>query len=199
VTPAPDVQLLWFSTALEELPAFLRSSDIFRPLHHPPPGLPQDLSLGGLLLAADVVSCFPDDLLHEMRAVKEQSLRRWEADRSSHAAAIEIKARAELRPRMNLWRAYLQDLEERPAEASAYASEVRHRVMIERLVELTGGRPDGLPTGRLDRADRELRAWLEPGSFLWSAALTGVYPQPRYWFLYGRPTAERILSHPSQT
>ncbi|MBM2843994.1 MAG: hypothetical protein HW404_1831, partial [Anaerolineales bacterium] len=81
MAPAPDVQLAWFSTALEELSAFLLSPDVFRPLHPPPPGTAQDLSLGGMLLAADALSALPDDVGSELHTRTDQALRLWETER----------------------------------------------------------------------------------------------------------------------
>ena len=183
MAPAPDVQLAWFSTALEELSGFLLSSDVFRPLHPPPPGKTQDLSLGGLLLAADALSTLPDDLARELRTRTDQALRLWETERASKAAAIEAKAGAELPHRLNLWRAYLQDLAEKPNEAAAYATEVRHRVIIERLQEVLESRS---ARAEVDRLDATLRAWLLPGRFVWEDNLQSSYPPARFWYLYGR-------------
>jgi len=187
VAQAPDVQLAWFSTALEELSAFLRSPDVFRPLHPPPPGTAQDLSLGGMLLAADALSALPDDVGRELHTRTDQALRLWETERTSKAAAIEAKAGAELPHRLNLWRAYLQDLTEKPNEAAAYATEVRHRVIIERLLPILRGSV-GAGAGQLARADEQLRLRFRPGRFAWPSELEQVYPEGSFWYLYGGPS-----------
>jgi len=190
VAPAPDVQLAWFFTALEELSAFLHSPDVFRPLHPPPPGKAQDLSLGGLLLAADALSSLPDDITPELRTRTDQALRLWETERTSKGAAIEAKAGAELPHRLNLWRAYLQDLAEKPNEASAYNTEVRHRVIIERLLSILRGSV-GAEAGQLARADEQLRLRFRPGRFAWPSELEQVYPEGPFWYLYGGPSETR--------
>ena len=190
MAPAPDVQLAWFSTALEELSAFLLSPDVFRPLHPPPPGTAQDLSLGGMLLAADALSTLSDDVAPELQTRADQALRLWETERTSKAAAIEAKAGAELPHRLNLWRAYLQDLAEKPNEAAAYTTEVRHRVMIERLLPILRGSV-GAGAGQLARADEQLRLRFRPGRFAWPSELEQVYPEGSFWYLYGGPSETR--------
>jgi hypothetical protein len=187
VPPPPEVQLAWFSTALEELSAFLRSPDVFRPLHHPPPGMVQDLSLGGLLLAADVLSFLPDDRAPALRAPADQALRAWEIERASHPAAIEAKAEAEIPYRLNLWRAYLQDLTEKPTEIAAYTSEVRHRVILDRLLQIRGGEA-GAKAMQMAQTDEQLRLWFRAGSFVWSSELKRAYPEGPFWYLYGGPS-----------
>jgi hypothetical protein len=186
VPAEPEVQLVWFSTALEELTAFLRSADVFRPLHHPPSGMALDLSLGALLLAADALTAFADDLAPAQRLRWDQGRRRWETQLASHAAAIDAKAVAELPHRLNLWRAYLQDLAEKAAEAAAYPTEVRHRVIISRLLEgLRDARGDA-SRHQLQPLDQDLRQRAESAPFVWAPALARVYPPESYWFLYLR-------------
>ena len=145
----------------------------------------QDLSLGGLLLAADALSVLPDDAGHELHTRTDQALRLWEAERTSKGAAIEAKAGAEFPHRLNLWRAYLQDLAEKPNEAATYGTEVRHRVIIERLWEVQGSRS---ALAELDCLDATLRTWLVLGPFVWEDNLQSTYPPARFWYLYGRPS-----------
>jgi hypothetical protein len=183
----PEAQLAWFATALEELPPFLQSADVFRPLHHPPQDQPRDLSLGGLLLAADALAATADGFAPASRAVWEKARRQWQEESDRHAASIERKASAELSHRLNLWRAYLQDLEEKPREAESYAIEVRHRVIIDRLLKILAGREvDKL--SRLVQIDDLLRPLFRPGPFVWPAELKQVYPEKSFWYLYGGPS-----------
>jgi hypothetical protein len=189
VSIPPESQLAWFSAALEELPSFLPSSDVFRPLHHPPPRMVHDLSLGTLLLTIDSLAARADELTPAEGAAWDRARLRWGAEASSHAAAIEAKARAELPHRLNLWRSFLQDLEEKPSEAGTYVVEVRHRVMIERLTGSLEGRagPEGMAS--LGPLDEKLRRRFVAGPFVWESALRRAYPEPRYWYLYGHPDA----------
>lgn len=198
VPPTPEIQLAWFSAALEELTAFLLSPDIFRPLHHPPPRMAQDLSLGSLLLAFDVLHASRPALAPADQARWDHLRLRWEAERAAQPAVIEAKASAEVPRRLSLWRAYMQELGERPAEADEYASEVRHRVIIDRLQGALGGRSQGTPIALIDRLDRALRPWLEQAPFLWGQNLRAAYPEARFWYLYGHPERGRILANPAE-
>jgi hypothetical protein len=187
VSIPPETQLAWFLTALEELPAFLPSGDVFRPLHHPPPRMVHDLSLGTMLLTIDSLTAGAEELTPAERAAWDRARLRWGAEVSSRAAAVEGKARAELPHRLNLWRSFLQDLAEKSSESERYAGEVRHRVIIERLAELSGALPDVGLGRRVAEADQALRSRFEPGAFIWDAPLAALYPQTGFWFLYGRP------------
>jgi hypothetical protein len=148
-----------------------------------------DLSLGTLLLTADSLSARSDELPAAEVAAWEGARTRWHAQAVSHAAAVEAKARAELPHRLNLWRSFLQDLEEKPSEAGTYRAEVRHRVMIERLTEALGGRtgPDGMAS--LGVLDERLRRRFLARPFVWESSLRKVYPESRFWYLYGGPEA----------
>jgi len=147
----------------------------------------QDLSLGALLLAADTLSYLPEDLVPRLHARADESLRQWQDERARQAAAIRAKATRELPHRLNLWRAYLEDLAEKAAEAPAYASEVRHRVIMERLMELLEDVPAEVARRHVLPLDDRLRQRAEPAPFVWAPALAGAYPPASYWFLYLRP------------
>ena len=189
MAPAPEAQLAWFSAALQELPAFLGSSDVFRPLHPPPSGMAQDLSLGGLLLVSDSLSVRAASFDPLRRGECEKALRQWESLHADRAAAVSAKATAEIPHRLNLWLAYLQDLAEKPAAASDYSIEVRHRVLLDRLGEMASATLEGKRAMALEAADRDLRSHLRGDAFVWDAPLAGAYPRQRFWYLYGRPVA----------
>ena len=186
----PETQLAWFTTALEELPAFLPSSDAFRPLHHPPPRMVHDLSLGTMMLTIDSLTAKADELTPAESAAWNRAQLRWEAVASSHAAAIEAKARAEVPHRLNLWRSFLQDLVEKASETERYASEVRHRVIIERLLPIAGADAGEDIVASLRSSDTHLRAHSVPAAFIWEAVLSAVYPADTFWFLYRLPVTK---------
>ncbi|HKY83683.1 MAG TPA: hypothetical protein VJ160_02555 [Anaerolineales bacterium] len=194
----PEVQLAWFSSALEGLEAFLLSRDTFRPLGSGPQGMRQDLSLGGLLLARDTLEAGEGDLSSTARAEWSRLRARWDSEQSRHAAAIERKATAELSNRHNLWRAYLAELGEKPDEGRAYPTEVRHRVIIDRLREHLATSSADPATDLLNQLDKALRLWLAEGAFVWSDALRSAYPKSRFWYLYGRPERGLIAANPLQ-
>ena len=185
MTPPPEAEVAWLSAALEELRAFLASPDAFRPLHLPSPDMGEDLSLGRLLLAVDDLKAREGSLTGARRADWDRCRARWEAERGARPAGIEAKARAELPHRLNVWTAYLQDLEQEHAETAAYPIEVRHRVIIERLLKLTEA---GAAQARLSQADSTLRTIFQRGDFVWPAELRETYPEKSFWFLYGRPS-----------
>jgi hypothetical protein len=177
-----DVQLAWYAAALDELPAFLLSSEVVWTMEHPPAQLRQDLSLGGLLLIRDSLRAQGGLSASAQRRLDELD-RRWEDLRRSHAVALERKAEQELRMRVNLWRAYLTELSDRRGVAEEYPYQVRQRAMVERLAEL-GAVAD------VSDADDRLRDVIRPAAFVWEAGLERAYPKDRYWFLYGRPEPE---------
>jgi len=177
-----DPRLEWYAAALDEMAAFLLSDQIVWRLEHPPARLRQELSLGGLLLLQDELhseaSEWPADSRHRL----EDLDRRWGAVRTSQPAALSARAARELGMRLNLWQSYLAELAESPEAAAEYLQQSRQRTMIERLGDLSGAPPATEPL------DRDLRASFQPGPFLGAASLQAVYPAPRFWFLYGRPT-----------
>ena len=178
-----DPRLEWYAAALDEMAAFLLSDQIVWRLGPPPARLRQELSLGGLLLLQDELRSEASGWTAESRRRLEDLDRRWEAIRLSHPAALSRRAAQELGMRLNLWKSYLAELAESPEAASEYLQQSRQRTMIERLGALSGGPP------AMDPLDRALRESLHPGPFLGAASLEAVYPSPRFWFLYGRPSA----------
>jgi hypothetical protein len=101
---------------------------------------------------------------------------------------LERKAAQELRSRLNLWRAYLFDIEERVDTTENYPHEVRNRVMFEHLADLSIRQPDTkLQVDEMRNLDTRLRSFFAPGEFVWDARLEGIYPQNTFWFLYGLP------------
>jgi len=176
MTPA-DPRLAWYAAAVDKLAAFLLSDPIVWPLDRKA-GLRQDLSLGGLLLLQDELRVEAAHLSPEDRRLLEDLDRRWEVALREHASALARKAIREQAMRLHLWSAYLAELEERPA-AGEYPQQVRHRVMLERLGDLSA-RPSAT-----EPVDLRLRSSFQAGPFLWPAALQPLYPKDRYWFLYG--------------
>jgi hypothetical protein len=98
------------------------------------------------------------------------------------------KSLAESSTRINLWRAYLQDIQEAERTPGNYAYEVRHRVILQLLSELTEIMDDDSLQDQIRGLDGMLRGMLsEPSEFIWDEPLSEVYPAEQYWFLYRRP------------
>jgi hypothetical protein len=175
----------------DELEDFLISGEIFWPLERRAPAgdppYPQ-LSLGGLLLTLDELDAWEGDLAPGEAAQLQALRRRVEGLRAKRGAAIARKAGQELRSRVNLWRAYLGDLEEGPRPVELYPHEVRQRVMAARLVETAADLPEAASSRRvLGELDAKLRRRFEAGPFVWDRRLAKRYPPGDYWFLYGTP------------
>lgn len=181
----PERQLAWFAEALGQFETFLLSDDVFRPLGGLSVLPRQDLGLGTLMLAADVLGARDVPLSQADRAHAASYLRRWEAMASKHPAALGRKALAEARQRANLWNAYARDLLDSPREAARYPAEVRHRVALERLLERLAGDAASSVRGTIRGADETIRDLLEPNGFVWEGFLGAIYPPPAYWFLHG--------------
>jgi chromosome segregation ATPase len=105
-----------------------------------------------------------------------------------HPAALESKSKREAGSRLNLWRAYVQDIEASNTGAWQYRTEVRQRVMLARLLDLMRDHSDLDDLRKaISALDRRLRPRFEAGDFVWDERLTPIYPYSRYWFLYGKP------------
>ncbi len=89
--------------------------------------------------------------------------------------------------RFNLWQEYLADWQESPEnQGVAYSHQVEWRVMISLLCDeiLLGPSEQEF----LDGLDRVVKsAWLA-GEFIWEAEIHIAFPQPGFWYLYGKMT-----------
>ena len=175
----------------DELEDYLLSGELFWPLQRrASPGEPPypQLSLGGLFLTLDELDAGESDL-DAAAAARLQSLRkRLEGLRAKWGAAMRMKAAQELHARVNLWGAYLGDLEEGPHSVELYPQEVRQRVMAARLEDTSADLPEAAPTrGALGELDSRLRRRFEPGPLVWDRRLARLYPASRFWYLYGAP------------
>jgi hypothetical protein len=171
---------------LSELEEYLLSPELFWPLGSRNPAISEDrLTLGNLLLCLDHLNALRQDWdihaethFRKLELIWEQSLEKWKS-------AIVNKAEQEVRSRMNLWQAYLHDVDEGRASQFDYHREVRNRVILERLFDLDV--PREAWGKELNAADRLQRSFIEPDEFIWSAHLQSQYPRERFWFLYCMP------------
>ena len=176
---------------LDELEAFVQSPDVFWPLSHTSPdtGSPfPRLSLGVVLLTLDELRAVEPDLAPAELTATQVVEREFDRIKQKWTVAVERKALAEISQRLSIWRAYLQDLSESRSGAEDYPMEVRQRVALARLLDLAGRNPGIQPTAQsLRQLDDLLRAWFEPGEFIWDQQLKAVYTPTGFWFLFGRP------------
>jgi hypothetical protein len=187
----PDYNLNLLGIMLEELEDYLLSDEIFWPLGGNPmrggPPFP-NLSVGQLQLTIKELEAVEDDLdaEHSMQWSKYRD-RAW-ALRSKWTTAMAQKSLAEASQRANLWKAYLGDIKEAGGSSGNYPYEVRHRVILELLFELTELLDDDELKSRVSILDGMLRGILSgPSEFIWEEPLSRVYPRDQYWFLYQRP------------
>ena len=165
----PEKQFL--SDALPELENYLFSKELYWPLG----GKQTRLTLGNVLLN-----------LRQLQAgdpvAAGEFAREYEASYSRRKTAWEAKMTRETANRLRLWQAFVTDYEENPeSNASAYPGQVRHRVILQLLLEKM---PADLP--ELKRLDDTLKISLRPGAFLWHKVLQPAYPEAVFWFLYGK-------------
>ena len=118
----------------------------------------------------------------------DRLLRKFEGIRQKWQAAIENKAIQELKMRINLWRGYLNDLEEQPNWIENYPTEVRNRVMIDHLTTIIGPKPELKNEFQaISSLDHRIQDFLIPGEFIWEDSLRTIYPQDKFPYLYMKP------------
>lgn len=180
----PDFHLRALAASVESLQPYLLSKDVFWPMGPLP-----SLSLGRIFWDRTVLGARQQLLegpdladLERLERVLEETQRHWRV-------AWENKATAELRTRINLWQAYLRELDESLDEARAYPQEVRNRAMAAYLRRAAGNQPESRQLGALlDGLDARLRAIFRAGEFVWEPELASAFPSDPYWYLYGKPS-----------
>lgn len=182
---------------LEEIEPYLLSVEIFWPLNRRSKrgmAIFPRLTLGTLLLTLDQLSVQFEEMSSSQKHDWQDIQSGMERVHLKWPAVLERKAARESQTRFNLWRAYLNDLEERKETAENYRHEVRNRVIYQRLLDLQRRQSHLQDTqSAIDKLDFHLRSSFKSGSFLWDEALTTVYPSPAFWYLYGNPA--RSNSH----
>lgn len=185
MTPT-DSLLSSLNEMLAELEPYLLSPTLFWPIKSRDSGIPQDrLTLGNLLLCLDQLSAIRDswDLQTEVGFRKSELL--WEHEQEKWKSSIRKKASQEIGSRLNLWRAYVMDLDDGQAANFDYHHEVRNRVIIERLLEFISDRETWEKD--LNSVDRLLQSLVVQSEFVWTEHLQPMYPSQAYWFLYRIP------------
>lgn len=188
---SPSYNLNLLKIMNEELEDFLLSEQIFWPLGgNPDPGQPPypKLSVGQLQLTLKELEAVEDALPPEQsRQWTSLRDRAW-ALRSKWTTAMAQKSLAESSTRVNLWRAYLNEVKEAGGTSGNYTYEVRHRVILELLSDLTNLLDDDRIQEEITALDNQLKGMLsKQAGFIWDEPLARVYPDNRYWFLYRRP------------
>ncbi len=186
-----DANLDLVQAMMGEAEDYLASPELFWPLagSAPPGAAPYPrLTLGGLMLAMDEVRASEPRMDTWQASAWGRLTAQWDALRARLTAGVARKAALELHNRLDLWGAYLGELDEAGGSPETYATQVAYRVMASRLAGLARGEASlaSLLT-HLTSLDDRLRGQLEAGSFVWDLRLQSVYPPNEFWFLYGRP------------
>jgi hypothetical protein len=175
---------------LEEIEDYLLSSEVFWPVMKRGLGgspLPR-LTVGGLTLILNELHVQHEGMSPSQRIAHDKLQGQMDKVRMKWAVALERKAAEELRSRLNLWRAYLHDIEERIDTGENYPHEVRNRAMFEYLADLSIRQPEVEPrVSEMKSLDARLRSLFVPGEFVWDQRLVDIYPKSPYWYLYGTP------------
>ncbi len=170
--------LEFYRMGVQELKDYLLSDQLFWPLTG---NLPR-LTLGSLLLARERLRAWP--LESALQADGARLSQRMEAVHERWRSAWERKAAWEYRSRLNQWRHFLEDYRrEGKGNAAYYPQEVKLRVMLDLLEPHL---PEDSDHSVLPELDKLLRRHFEQGDFVWEPELKDAFPNPPYWYLYGR-------------
>lgn len=177
-------------TMLEEFDDFLLSKETFWPLGSSSQGtgsFPR-LSLGQFLLTRDELRVQAEELEPEQVETYGRLEERWQEIRSERPANLEKKALVEMSQRLNLWKAYVQELRESNQGAASYPTDVRHRALLTRLRPFVGDDEElQSMEDTLRQVDSRFRPIFRGGAFVWNPRLKPLYDEQEYWFLYGTP------------
>ncbi|TET39614.1 MAG: hypothetical protein E3J69_00030 [Anaerolineales bacterium] len=186
-----DYNLDLFEAMLDEIEDFLLSVDIFWPLAKrakpDSPPYPR-LSTGGLLMTQDESLAQETEMNSDQKARYANLQSQWKRILNKWRSALGRKSEQEMGMRLNLWRAYLSDLEEGNASHFDYHRETRNRVQFTRLRTLTASNSKTL---KLEKTMRSLDARLLnltiASKFIWDDRLRETYPEREFGFLYRQP------------
>jgi hypothetical protein len=182
---ADQIELL--SLQLDQLKAYLLSSELFWPL-------------GGSL--ADWPRLTPGNLFFNLHAIRARSANldpslqnrlsrlegSWKHAQAEWNAAISKKALREMGARLNLWRGYLEDLDQGLGSRLNYATEVRNRVLFELLTALAAKDDEYEDLRETMRSlDARFASMSSPAPFAWDPAYSEVFPRERFPMLYRKP------------
>ncbi|MES0344574.1 MAG: hypothetical protein ABUK16_10720 [Anaerolineales bacterium] len=186
-----DYNLDLFEAMLDELEDFLLSADIFWPLakRSKPESSPYPrLSTGALLMTQDESLAQEAEMNTDQKARHAELQRQWKGILNKWRSALGRKSEREMGMRLNLWRAYLSDLEEGKASHFDYDRETRNRVQFTRLRTLSAGSSKTLKMEKTIRSlDARLLNLTIASEFIWDDRLRETYPESDFGFLYRQP------------
>ena len=167
---------------------YLKSETLFWSMQHS--DMPQ-LTLGGYWLRQHRLTALQPLLTGEQQAQLSAAIKTFETAVSGWVVRTEQRAHTELEVRIRLWGEYLRDVfGSKSAEMASYRSRVEVRAIMAALVSQLQQPPYTLKPSPLElilQEDKGLRARWQSGPFVWPVAWQPAYPQPEFWWLYGRP------------
>jgi len=179
--PTAAQNLSFVRGGIDELENYLPSDILYWPLKGDN-NLPR-LTPGGLLLGLirlqmgqnSVQESVPPDTFNT----------KLDIIRTKWRSAWEKKGRQEIHARLDLWKNYLIDYHQSPElHGDLYPQQVQWRVILQLLANDMGFLPH---EGKLlDGVDEMVKSSWLPGDFIWEPELIPAFPEPEYWFLYGK-------------
>ncbi|WP_420629867.1 hypothetical protein [Candidatus Leptofilum sp.] len=167
---------------------YLKSETLFWPMGHG--GMPK-LTLGGYWLRQHRLTALHHLLTGEQQAQLSAAIKTFETAVSPWVVRTEQRAHTELAARIRQWDEYLRDLREKRGEnTGAYPAQVEVRAIIAALVAQLQQAPyqlDGKLLQSVLTQDKGLRARFASGNVVWPDEWQPAYPEPEFWWLYGRP------------
>lgn len=185
-----EFNLNYLENALNEMEDYLMQSELFWPLSNPT-GIRQDfprMTIANVLLTLNELEEQESEMSPTQNSKASSLQTEWEALHTKWNSAVEKKAIEEMRARLNLWKAYILDLEGSEGRKANYDQEVTQRVRFALLRERIGSSavPDEL-IDEVNTVDQRALALTTPSAFAWDERLESVYPRSEYTFLYRRP------------
>lgn len=169
---------------------YLKSETLFWPMGFS--DMPQ-LTLGGYWLRQHRLTALHTLLTGEQQAELSAAVKRFETAVSEWTVRTEQRAHKELEARTRQWSEYLRDVAGgKSVEVASYAAKVEVRAIIAALVSQLQASPYRLDPAMLPpilQQDKGLRARWHSGAFVWPTEWQPAYPEPEFWWLYGRPQA----------
>ncbi len=185
--PSIEYDLRYLKAALVDLEGYLLSQEVYWPIGiKPPRGDPPypRLTLGGILISRQNLAG------RAMNAAQGEQykdlIRRLEDTRSKWRTAWGSKSARNFSARLNQWTNFMEDYRKEPENnVDRYGYEVRGRVMLALLQpESVEIRPAEIEA--VKGLDSVLKNSFLEGNFIWDAELIPSYPNPQFWYLYGR-------------
>ncbi|MGD2057723.1 MAG: hypothetical protein PVI04_03260 [Anaerolineales bacterium] len=185
-----EFNLDYLASALREMEDYLMQSELFWPLSSST-GIRQNfprMTIANVLLTLNELEAQESELSPAQYSRASSLQAEWEALHTKWSSAVEKRAIEEMRARLNLWKAYVLDLEGSEGRKSNYDQEVKQRVRFTLLRERIGSStiPDEL-IDEVQAVDQRALGLTTPSDFVWDEKLQPLYPAGDYSFLYRRP------------